>query len=80
MINIQSVRERYASMDDWELLATAKEPADLSQDAFILLKREMRKRCLNLELIQEAEEHRVQLKKDRVRNNVISEWNQLRNR
>lgn len=73
MINIETLRKNYASMEDFQLMQICKEASSLSQDGFIVLKKEIIKRGLDRTLIDEQEKLRVDEKIEKVNQNIKKE-------
>ncbi len=73
MSAIDLVKHQYASMTDGQLVYLAKGSDDLTYEAFLILKKEFRKRNLDKEIIKKAEENRVQLKKDKIKSYLEKE-------
>lgn len=73
MIDIDTLKKNYASMEDFQLMQISKEASELSMDGFIVLKKEIIKRGLDRTFIDEQENLRVEQKIDRINSNLDNE-------
>ena len=74
MIPIEIIKQKYASLSDAELCALVGESTSLSHEAFLALKRELRKRRLDGDLILVAEKQRVAEKQGRIQENLAKAY------
>jgi hypothetical protein len=74
LIPLAIIQQKYASLSDAELCNLARESTTLTQEAFIALKREFRKRQLDKALLLQAENQRVEAKQERIRENLANTY------
>jgi hypothetical protein len=80
MVDVETIREYYAAMPDFKLLQTAEEGSALTHEAFIILKKEIKKRGLDTEVINEQEELRIENKKQTIRTNLYKSAKEFENK
>lgn len=77
MVDTDLIKANYASMTNEQLIALAKEEGnDISHAAFIVLKREFRKRALSTELMTEIETKRNEFGKEKILSRIEKEFYQ----
>ena len=80
MVDVETIREYYAAMPDFKLLQTAGEGSALTHEAFIILKKEIKKRGLDTEVIHQQEELRIENKKQTIRTNLYKSAKEFENK
>jgi hypothetical protein len=81
MIDVELIKTSYSQMADEQLIFLARnESASISQEAFIVLKRELRKRNLSAEIITEAEKTREAKHREKIINNLEQEFSKATNK
>jgi hypothetical protein len=70
MIDINIVKDKYANMHDGEIIELASDSSSLTHEAFLLLKREFKRRNLDKDIISASEESRIETKKEKIRENI----------
>lgn len=81
MVDVELIKANYSQMADGQLIFFARNESTLiSHEAFIVLKREFRKRNLAPEVIAEAEKAREDKNRDKIINNLEKEFNKANNK
>jgi hypothetical protein len=81
MVDVELIKANYSQMADEQLIFFARNEGTLiSHEAFIVLKKEFRKRNLAPEVIAEAEKAREDKNREKIINNLEKEFNKANNK
>lgn len=81
MVDVELIKANYSQMADEQLIFFARNERTLiSHEAFIVLKKEFRKRNLAPEVIAEAEKAREDKNREKIINNLEKEFNKANNK
>lgn len=80
MVDVETIREHYAAMPDFKLLQIAEEGSELTNEAFIILKNEIKKRGLNTDVINQQQEIRIENNKEKIRANLRNSVTEYKNK